>query len=280
MRPDTLGVVGLGAVGGSVAWQASLAGVPRVLGFTPVPREGVAAVRVGAITDLAPSLRYLAERAEVLVLATPPSITFRLLPQIAPMRRRGAFWTDVIPAKQQIVHAARAAGLADAFAGSHPAVQFRHRGFDAAEPAAFRGALVYVTPSGDDDGPAREIADFWTGVFEAEPVILDAADHDEIVAWTRHLPHVVGVLLAHASAADGPRGVTYGPDMRDLTRPALAPAETAREVLLLNRDAVLAVLERLEGSLGALEGALRRGDVRALEAVLTEAERWRRRMDP
>lgn len=83
MRPDTLGVVGLGAVGGSVAWQASLAGVRRVIGYSPWPAGGVVAVRAGAISDFAPSLRFLAERAEVLVLAVPPAITFDLLPTVA-----------------------------------------------------------------------------------------------------------------------------------------------------------------------------------------------------
>jgi len=279
MRPDTLGVVGLGAVGGSVAWQASLAGVRRVVGFTPRPREGVAAVRAGAVTDLAPSLRYVVERAEVLVLATPPAVTLSLLPQVRRMLRPGAYCTDVVPAKEQVVQAARNAGLAGAFAGSHPAIQLRQRGFDAAEPAAFRRALVYVTPAGDDDEPSREIADFWEAVFDAEPVIVDAADHDAIVAWTRHLPLAVGAVVARACATDGPRGVTYGPDARDTTRPALEGSGRG-DMLLLNREAILAALDDVEGSLGAFRAALREGNARALEALLAEAAAWRRRTEP
>lgn len=279
MRPDTLGVVGLGAVGGSVAWQASLAGVRRVVGFTPRPREGVAAVRAGAVTDLAPSLRYVVERAEVLVLATPPAVTLSLLPQVRRMLRPGAYCTDVVPAKEQVVQAARNAGLAGAFAGSHPAIQLRQRGFDAAEPAAFRRALVYVTPAGDDDTQAREIADFWESVLEADPVILDAADHDAIVAWTRHLPQVVGAVLARACAVDGPRGVTYGAEARAVTRPALASVETARDLLLLNREAVLDALDDVETALGGLQHALREGDARALEHWLAQAGAWRRRLE-
>jgi prephenate dehydrogenase len=280
MRPDTLGVVGLGAVGGSVAWQASLAGVRRVLGFTPWPAEGVAAVRAGAVTDLAPSLRFLIERSEMVVLATPPAVTFRLLPQVGRHLSAGAVCTDVIPAKEGVMLGARAAGLADAFAGSHPAVQLRHGGFDSAEPAAFRRALVYVTPVSGDDAPAREVADFWAGVLDADPVILDAADHDAIVAWTRHLPLAVSAALARACAVDGPRGVTYGPDARDLSRPALVGGELVRDVLLLNRRAVLDALDDLGGSLGALERALRDGDARALDAWLAQAGEWRRRIEP
>jgi prephenate dehydrogenase len=280
MRPDTLGVIGLGAVGGSVAWQASLAGVPRVLGYTPRPAEGVAAVRASAISDLAPSVRFLVERSDLVVLAVPPAATFELFAPVARHLRAGAICTDVVPAKERIVQAARQAGLGERFAGSHPAVALAHATFDGAEPAAFRRALVYVTPAGDDDAPAREVADFWATVCEAEPVILDAADHDAIVAWTRYLPRVVAALLARSCSADGPRGVTYGPEAREVSRAALGPVEVARDLLLLNREAVVAVLDDVETSLGGLQRALRDADGAALEDWLEEAASWRRRLEP
>ncbi|MDH4045647.1 MAG: prephenate dehydrogenase/arogenate dehydrogenase family protein [Gemmatimonadota bacterium] len=280
MRPDALGVVGLGAVGGSIAWQASLAGVRRVLGYSPSPAEGVAALRAGAISDFAPSVRFLVERSEVVVLATPPTTTFDLLPTVARHLRPGALCTDVVPAKGRVVQAAQRAGLADRFAGSHPAVTLTAKTFAAAEPAAFRRALVYVTPASGDEGPAREVADFWATVFDADPVILDAADHDAIVAWTRHLPQVVAALLARACATDGPRGVTYGTEARDVTRPALATVATARDLLLLNREAVVTALDDVETALGGLQRALRDGDTAALDAWLTDAATWRRRLEP
>jgi len=280
MRPDTLGVIGLGAVGGSVAWQATLAGVPRVIGYTPRPTEGVAAVRAGAISDLAPSIRFLVERADLVVLAVPPAATVTLLPRVASHLRPGALCTDVVPAKGPVVRAARQAGLGPRFAGSHPAVTLTRPTFEGAEPAAFRRALVYVTPAGDDDGPAREVADFWAGVCEADPVILEAADHDAIVAWTRHLPCIMAALLARACARDGPRGVTYGPEARDVSRAALGPVDAARDLLLLNREAVVGALDAVETALGSLQRALRDGDPAALDAWLTEAAAWRRRLEP
>jgi prephenate dehydrogenase len=279
MRPDTLGVVGLGAMGGSIAWQASLAGVRRVLGYSPRPAEGVAAARAGAISDFAPSIQFLVERSEVTVLATPPATTFDLLPTVARHLGSGAFCTDVVPAKGRVIQAAQRAGLAERFAGSHPAVPLIPGPFAAAVPGALRRALVYVTPVGEHDVPAREVADFWATVFDADPVILDAAEHDAIVAWTRHLPQAVAALLARACATDGPRGVTYGTEVREVTRPALATVETARDLLLLNREAVMTALDDVETALGSLQRALREGDAAALEAWLTDAVTWRRRLE-
>ena len=53
MRPSSLSVIGLGAIGGSLAWQARLAGVPRIVGCSASRAEGVEALRANAITELA-----------------------------------------------------------------------------------------------------------------------------------------------------------------------------------------------------------------------------------
>ena len=55
MRPSSLSVIGLGAIGGSLAWQARLAGVPRVIGFAPSRADAVQALRSSAVTELADS---------------------------------------------------------------------------------------------------------------------------------------------------------------------------------------------------------------------------------
>jgi prephenate dehydrogenase len=280
MRPDTLGVIGLGAIGGSVAWQAGVAGVPRVLGFSPFPAEGAAAVRAGAVTDLAPSVRHVFERSDLVVLAAPPVQNLALLSAAARFLRPEAMCTDVTAVKVPVIAVAGALGLETRFAGSHPLVAVAQTGFGAAEPARFRGALVYVTPVGSQDAPAREVADFWAAVLEAQPVIADAEVHDAVVAWTSQLPQAVGCAMAHACASDGPRGVTFGSTARAATQPALAPVAAVRDTLLLNRAAVLEVLDRVEVALGGLQGALRDGDPVRLQAWLEAGSAWRRRIEP
>jgi prephenate dehydrogenase len=55
VRPSSLAVIGLGAIGGSLAWQARLAGIGRVVGYTPSRGEGVAALRASAVSEIADS---------------------------------------------------------------------------------------------------------------------------------------------------------------------------------------------------------------------------------
>jgi prephenate dehydrogenase len=280
MRPDTLGVIGLGAIGGSLAWQAVRAGIPRVIGFSATPAEMAAATRCGAITAAGSTARAVVRDADLVVLATPPGAVLELLRRpVLQALRDGCFCTDVAGIKTPIAALARELGLGGRFAGSHPFVSELGRGFAAAQPARFRGALVYVTSTGEADGPAREVADFWKTVLEAEPVLLTPEQHDRTIGWTTQLPRVVAGVLADALARDAPRGVSFGPAARDATRWAAANVETWRELLLLNRTSLLAALDSLEGAAGRLRRALADGDEQALTTWLEAGAAWRRRLD-
>jgi prephenate dehydrogenase len=280
MRPDTLGVIGLGAIGGSLAWQAVRAGIPHVIGFSATPAEMAAATRCGAITAAGSTARAVVRDSDLVVLATPPGAAFELLRRpVVEALRDGCLCTDVAGIKTPIAALARELGLGDRFAGSYPFVSELGRGFAAAQPARFRGAVVYVTTASAADRAAREVADFWEAVLEAEPVLVTPEQHDLTVGWTDQLPRVVAGVLADALARDGPRGLSYGPAARDATRWATANAESWRELLLLNRTTILATLDSLDGAAGRLRRALADGDARALAEWLESDAAWCRRLD-
>src|SRR6266545_3769103 len=248
VRPHTLGLIGLGAIGGSVARQAKRAGVATVLGWSPEPGERVAAV--------------------LLVLAAPPVANVAQLEALVPQLHAGALVTDVGSVKRAIVHQAERLGWGARFAGSHPLAGTHRRGFEASRADLFRGALVYVTPCTAGEDAAREIAHFWAQVLEAHPVVLDAAGHDAQLAATSHVPQIVASLLAHFLARHCPPGASLGPGARDTTRLAASDPALWTEILLLNRDELLPALRSLEEPLGAVERALEAGDAPALTAWL------------
>jgi prephenate dehydrogenase len=277
MRPDSLGVIGLGAIGGSVAWQAARAGVRRVIGFSLSPKEGAAAARAGAIHEVATSLRHVLERADLVVFAAPPAATIALLARWGRMLRdRGALMTDVTSVKRPVMAVAARHDLGAAFAGSHPFAGTHAQGFTAARPDLFRNAVVYVTAAAGGDRAAREVADFWEGVCEAQPVRLEADDHDRRMAATSHLPQVVASALAATLARQARHGRTVGPGARDTTRLAAGSIEMWRDLLVLNRDHVLAALDVLEDELGSLRRALADGDADQVAHWLAVGARWRR----
>src|SRR5213596_2904211 len=129
VRPTKLGIIGLGAIGGSLARQAKQAGVPAVLGWSPQPAERVAAARQGAIDDAPARAADVARAVDLLVLAAPPAANLELLETLRPNLPAGALVTDVGSVKRAIVARAEGLGLGARFAGGHPLAGTHEAGF-------------------------------------------------------------------------------------------------------------------------------------------------------
>src|ERR671936_2170107 len=164
-----MAVIGLGASGGSLAWQARMAGIPKVVGFSPSRRDGIEALRAAAITDLAVSPSHAARGAELVVLAVPPNATLDLIDRLAPELESAALLTDVCSVKAPIVARAAAVGLGSRFAGGHPLAGTHVSGFTGARPDRLRGCVVYVCETGASGGDqaARSVMSFWRRVIGA-----------------------------------------------------------------------------------------------------------------
>jgi prephenate dehydrogenase len=280
VRPTHLGIIGLGAIGGSLARQGKLAGVPTITGWSPEPAERALAAQQGALDDAPARATDVARAADLLILAAPPAANLAQLAAVVPHLKPGALVTDVGSVKRGIVARAEALGIGSRFAGSHPLAGTHRHGFEASRADLFRGAVVYVTPCSDGAAAAREIAHFWEDVLDAAPVVLEAARHDAQLAATSHVPQVVASLLGEFLARHAPPGSSFGTGAADTTRLAASEPALWTEILLLNRDEILPALRALEESLGTVERALEAGDAAALAAWLTRAAEWRRRIAP
>jgi prephenate dehydrogenase len=274
--PSSLGVIGLGAIGGSVAWSAARAGIPRVVGYALDRKDLAAAARAGAVTEIAQDVDSVVRFSDLVVLATPPAETLKLLDVLAPgLLARGALCTDVTVVKQQTAERAASDGLAALFAGSHPLVEPAQRGFRGASATLFVRRVVYVTPLAGGDRAASEIADFWSRAVGADPVLLPPGRHDDVVAWTTHLPHLIAAALAGALARQGPGGQTYPASALTATTPALRDPDAWADVLLMNRAALGRSLDGFERGVADLKAALQREDREAVVRWLADATRWR-----
>ena len=281
MRPSSLTVIGLGAIGGSLAWQARLAGVPRVVGFAAARADGVQALRADAITELADSAAKAVRGAELVVLAVPAKVTLELIGRCGPWLEPNALLTDVCSVKSPILARAVAEGLGGRFAGGHPLAGTHASGFAAARPDRLRGCVVYVCDSGvpGGDQAARRVMRFWEEVLGAEPVLIDAAAHDRQLAWTSHLPQGVASALAKVLADRGLAGVSFGSGARDTTRLAASSPDMWLDVLLSNGAEVAAALQATETALGDLRRLIAAGDADGLRTYLTAGQRFREGLD-
>jgi prephenate dehydrogenase len=281
VRPTSLAVIGLGAIGGSLAWQARLAGVPRIVGYSPIRSEGVEALKVSAITEMADTPARALRDAELVILAVPPRATIELIGSLASALEPEAVLTDVCSVKAPVLARAMEVGLGDRFAGGHPLAGTHVSGFVAARPDRLRGCVVYIceTSAPESHRAAGAVIGFWERVIEASPVVIDAEQHDRQLAWTSHLPQSVAYALAKVLADRGLSGVSFGSGARDTTRLAGSSAELWGDILLLNRIAVAEALEQTEAGLAELRQLLEARDADGLARYLTTARGFRQGLD-
>lgn len=281
MRPSSVAVIGLGAIGGSLAWQARLAGVARVVGYSPSRSEGVAALRACAVSEVADSPAKAVRGAELVVLAVPPGPTLDLIGRLGRSLEPGAILTDVCSVKAPVMARAADCGLGDRFAGSHPLAGTHDSGFAAARPDRLRGCVVYVCEGQSLEGPrtARAVMRFWEEVLEAQPILIAADAHDRQLAWTSHLPQAVAYALAKSLYDRRLGGVSYGAGARDTTRLAASSPDMWIDILLQNGVPIDEALSSVEGCLAELRELIRRGDREGLEVYLETAREFRRGLD-
>jgi prephenate dehydrogenase len=281
VRPSSLAVIGLGAIGGSLAWQARRAGIGRVVGYSPSRGDGVAALRASAVSEVADSPVRAVRGAELVVLAVPPGPTLDLIGRLASSLEPGAILTDVCSVKAPVMARAADCGLGDRFAGSHPLAGTHDSGFLAARPDRLLGCVVYVCESASAEGAraARGVMRFWEEVFEAQPILISAEAHDRQLAWTSHLPQAVAYALAKSLADRRLGGVSYGTGARDTTRLAASSPDMWLDILLQNRDSLVEALSSFEGRVGDLRRLIEAGDRTGLEHYLETAREFRRGLD-
>jgi prephenate dehydrogenase len=281
VRPSSLAVIGLGAIGGSLAWQARLGGVSRVVGYSPEPAEGIQAIKADAVTELADTAARAVRGAELVVLAAPPAATLDLITTLASKLDAGALLTDVCSVKAPVVERAVTAGLGDRFAGGHPLAGTHESGFTSARPDRFRGCVVYICESGTAEGhrAAQTVSSFWEHTLAAMPVRIDPEAHDRQLAWTSHLPQATAYALARTLAQEGLGGVSFGAGAKDTTRVAASSPEMWLDIFLYNSGAVCRALEHLEASIAELRRLVEAGDRAALQSYLQAAQSFRRGID-
>lgn len=276
--PLRVGVVGLGLIGGSLALGLAEAGG----GFAVRGWDAAEAVRelAGARVELADGLEPLAGWADLVVVATPPRFVGELV--VACLRADPeVVVADVASVKAPLVDAVRAGAVRDAvrYLPTHPLAGAETAGWEHARGALLREAVWAVCPH-DLDAPWSVLEPFArvADALAARLVFCTAAEHDEAVARSSHVPHLVAVALAQL-AASPLSTILSGGALRDGTRVAGADPELWTDVMEMNRDPSLQALSALHVALDDLHAALTARDEEALHSAWAVAGRARRALE-
>jgi prephenate dehydrogenase len=265
------GIIGTGLIGASIGRSLRAAGW-FVTGWDPDPEALQTAEDLGSFDRVCREMDEVVDSAgDVLVLAAPPEAVARLAATIV----TEGLVVDVAGVKGPIVRAA----ATPRFVGTHPMAGREHSGAAASSPALFRGAAwVVVTDGATEDDLA--LVEELVAATGARPIRMTAEEHDEAVSMISHLPQVLAAVLV-TEAADRTNAMELAAgSFRDLTRVAASDPSVWTQLLLANRDAVIAAAADLRGRLERLGDALERGDADAVRSLLERARQVRRALAP
>lgn len=282
---EQLGLIGCGLMGGSFALAMKKAGlVKRVVGYSKSPSTTERARQMGVIDVEAPSALLAVSGADIVLLAVPVSATEATLKAIKHLVTPNMLIMDVGSTKRDVVDAARRV-LKDqvgVFVAAHPIAGKEVSGVEHSDADLYYGKQVILTPiERTQITQLQKATDLWTALG-SQVLKMSPESHDAAYAAVSHLPHLIAFALMNA-INDQPNGRDYlslaGPGFRDFTRIAASDAHMWRDVLMANRQELLAQSKLFQKAMMNLEQMIMSDQVEALEAEIDKASltraQWR-----
>jgi prephenate dehydrogenase len=278
MHARILTIVGVGLIGGSIGLAAKRRGVAsRVRGLGRRKASLDDAQSIGAIDDIhlepAPALHD----ADLVILCTPVDQIAEQALRFAPLCKPGALFTDAGSTKGHIVDLIEGR-LPDGieFVGSHPLAGSEKKGAGFADADLFQDRWTVVTPTPHTNSAALEkIIEFWSSLG-AKVRSMPPHEHDQALAVTSHLPHLLAAALAgilpdslHSLTATG---------FRDTTRIAAGAPELWTAIFMHNREALLHAYDLVHCRMKEFRRALEEKDGEALDRLLLQAKSIREKL--
>jgi prephenate dehydrogenase len=280
---ERLAVIGVGLIGGSLARALRAEGlVGEVFGCGRSAANLELALELGVIDRFTHDPATAVRDADLVFLAAPLGAMRPLLAAIAGALRPDAVVTDGGSVKGSVVADALAVfgRMPPHFVPGHPIAGTEHSGVAASFPELYRNRRVILTPVAETDPTAiARVRAMWEGVG-ARVSEMTVAHHDQVLAATSHLPHMLafGLVDALARMQDNDELFRYAAGgFRDFTRIASSSPVMWRDICIANTEALSTMLARFGEEMTDLAETIRRGDGDHLLEIFTRAKQARDR---
>lgn len=271
-------IVGLGLIGGSLAKALRSRNICQtVIGYDRDQAELDTGLRLGVIDEAATDLMGAVENADVVVLAVPVKVMETVLAEMLPALRPETIITDVGSVKGNVVRAAEQlfGTVPENFIPGHPIAGSEKSGVAAADATLFEHHKVIITPLPESNPAAVTlIARLWQAVG-AQVLQMDVERHDEVLAATSHLPHLLAFSLVDTLAQEQDRTDIFryaAGGFRDFTRIAASDPTMWHDVGLANKSAILQKIDEFTDGLAQLRDAIETEDGRTMLGIFTRAK--------
>ncbi|MFC7459254.1 prephenate dehydrogenase [Hydrogenophaga defluvii] len=259
---EQLGLIGCGLMGGSFALALKRAGlVKQVVGYSKSPTTTAKARQLGVIDVEAPSALLAVSGADIVLVAVPVAATEDTFKAIRHLLTPQTLLMDVGSTKSDVVAAAQRV-LRDHLTGfvpAHPIAGKEVAGVEHADADLYVNRQVILTPTEHTSPTHADRAEQLWRALGAQVLRMSPQQHDATYAAVSHLPHLLAFAYINGLASQ-PQGQQFmamaGPGFRDFSRIAASDPSVWRDILLANRDEVLAQSRHFRAALEVLEQAV------------------------
>lgn len=278
---ERMTVIGVGLIGGSLARAAKRAGLcSEIVGCGRDEAQLIRALELGVVDRYTLDYAEAVKDADLVVLAVPVGVIGEVLEKLKNHLSEQAVITDVGSSKESVVSDALAVfgKLPEGFVPGHPIAGTEKSGVEASFAELFKNRCTILTPV---ESSAQWAIDKLTGLWEgvgSEVAVMDAHHHDEVLAATSHVPHVLAFALVDTLGRMHERKEIFkyaAGGFRDFTRIASSDPEMWRDICVHNSDAILHVLQLFRKELDSLEDAIKNRDSAEIRTVLQRAKHLR-----
>lgn len=296
MDKMTVGIVGLGLIGGSMAIDLRRRGfASEILGVEAEPVNASAALNIGLADEIV-DLEQCIDRSDIVVLSVPVGTAVKMLPMVldrfAETRpgldpadvssgvRCKKIVIDVCSTKASLVEAVRNHPARRRYVATHPMAGTEYSGPWAAQPGLFDGRACIICNGDDSDRDAVEAIEALYDCLNMRLTSMDASAHDVHTAYVSHISHITSFALA-LTVLDKEKDEKHIFDLASggfssTVRLAKSNADMWVPILSQNRDNVLKVMDTYIEKMNEFCDAISSGDEKRIRELIGEANRIKR----
>lgn len=282
----TVGIIGLGLLGGSLAKALKEYTEYEVVGYARRQEVCDAAIQDGVVKAAWTEVEPLIKNSDIIVFSLPPDTNARLFTETAHLFRPGQVVTDVSSAKENFVRAVyESIPKGTVFVSVHPMAGSEKGGYEVSHKNLFKGMGWIVLEDKASDVYSEEVAQELADMGRALGSRIEFVDiyaHDAYLAMVSHMPHLLASILTQVSGGDKLgelRMKLSAGGFRDCTRVAGGLPSMWREIIYGNRHNVIEGLTQIESEIEHVKAILSQDDEgQALESYLERSREIRNKL--
>jgi prephenate dehydrogenase len=276
-------IIGLGLIGGSIA-RGLAAKLPDANVVAVGRNEKVLqqALSDGMISDYFTDIGQACKNADLIVIAVPSLSVKNILKELQPVLGSDTVVTDAASVKGEIIESVTQVfgSVPENFVPGHPIAGSEHSGYSVSTANLFEHKKVILTPLENTKESSYELVEKLWKLLGAEVISMTVKHHDEVLAATSHLPHLLAYALVDTLSQQGESEEIFryaAGGFRDFTRIASSDPQMWHDIFMANGDATITVLDEYIEGLYRMRTAIKDQNSAELMSTFIRAKKSRDR---